>query len=38
VLTVDWMARNVLHECGHHLLDIGRVLRAAREKERDASG
>ena len=29
-LTVSWMARNVLHECVHHLLDIGRVLRQAR--------
>jgi hypothetical protein len=30
VLTVSWMARNVVHECAHHLLDIGRVLRQAR--------
>ena len=29
-LSVDWMARNVVHECTHHLLDIGRVLREAR--------
>jgi hypothetical protein len=29
-LTVDWMARNVVHEGRHHLLDIGRGLRAAR--------
>jgi len=29
-MTVDWMARNVVHEGRHHLLDIGRALRAAR--------
>lgn len=29
-LTVGWMARNVVHECSHHLLDVGRALRAAR--------
>jgi S-DNA-T family DNA segregation ATPase FtsK/SpoIIIE len=29
-LTVAWMAKNVLHECEHHLLDIGRVLRRVR--------
>ena len=29
-LSIDWMARNVAHECTHHLLDIGRVLREAR--------
>ena len=27
-----WMARHVAHEGSHHLLDIGRVLRAVREK------
>jgi hypothetical protein len=29
-MTIDWMARNVVHEGHHHLLDIGRALRAAR--------
>ena len=29
-LSVAWMARNALHEGGHHLLDIGRVLRHVR--------
>jgi DinB superfamily len=29
-MTIDWMARNVVHEGRHHLLDIGRALRAAR--------
>ena len=29
-LTVAWMARNVVHEGNHHLLDIGRVLRTVR--------
>ena len=28
-MTIDWMARNVVHEGTHHLLDIGRSLRAA---------
>jgi DinB superfamily len=27
---VDWIARHTVHEGRHHLLDIGRVLRAAR--------
>ena len=27
-----WMARHVVHEGSHHLLDIGRVLRSVREK------
>jgi hypothetical protein len=27
---VDWMARNVVHEGEHHLLDVARALRAAR--------
>jgi hypothetical protein len=31
-LSVDWMARNAVHEGRHHLLDIGRVLRAARHR------
>ena len=30
-MTIDWMARNVVHEGTHHLLDIGRSLRAARQ-------
>jgi hypothetical protein len=30
-MTIDWMARNVVHEATHHLLDIGRSLRAARQ-------
>ncbi len=30
-MTIDWMARNVVHEGSHHLLDIGRSLRAARQ-------
>lgn len=29
-MTIAWMARNVLHECTHHLLDIGRGLRHIR--------
>jgi hypothetical protein len=29
-LVIEWMARNVLHECEHHLLDIGRTLRSVR--------
>ena len=29
-MSVDWMARNVVHEGQHHLLDVGRALRAAR--------
>jgi DinB superfamily len=29
-MTVDWMARNAVHEGTHHLLDIARVLRVAR--------
>jgi hypothetical protein len=29
-LTVDWMARNALHEGVHHLLDVGRALRHVR--------
>ena len=28
--SLAWMARHVVHEGNHHLLDIGRVLRAAR--------
>jgi hypothetical protein len=31
-LTVDWMARNVVHEGRHHLLDIGRTLRQVRAR------
>jgi DinB superfamily len=31
-MTIDWMARNVVHEGTHHLLDIGRSLRAARQR------
>jgi hypothetical protein len=30
-MTIDWMARNAVHEGSHHLLDIGRSLRAARQ-------
>jgi DinB superfamily len=30
-MSVEWMARNAVHEGSHHLLDIGRVLRAARQ-------
>lgn len=33
-MSVDWMARNVVHEGQHHLLDIGRALRAARRDAR----
>jgi DinB superfamily len=29
-LSVDWMARNAVHEGSHHLLDVGRSLREAR--------
>jgi hypothetical protein len=29
-MSVDWMARNSVHEGQHHLVDIARVLRAAR--------
>lgn len=29
-LTVHWLAVNAVHEGSHHLLDIGRALRAAR--------
>jgi hypothetical protein len=35
-MSVDWMARNVVHEGQHHLLDIGRALRAARRDGRTA--
>ncbi len=30
-LTVAWMARNAVHEGRHHLLDVARALRAARQ-------
>jgi S-DNA-T family DNA segregation ATPase FtsK/SpoIIIE len=30
--TLLWMARNVVHEGSHHLLDIGRVMRSVRGK------
>jgi len=29
-MSIDWMARNVVHEGTHHLVDVGRALRAAR--------
>jgi hypothetical protein len=29
-MTVAWISRNALHEAQHHLLDVGRTLRAAR--------
>jgi hypothetical protein len=29
-MTVHWMSCNAIHEGAHHLLDIGRTLRAAR--------
>jgi hypothetical protein len=29
---LSWLARHVVHEGNHHLLDIGRVLRAVRER------
>ena len=29
-MSIDWMARNVVHEGTHHLVDVGRSLRAAR--------
>ncbi len=35
-MTVAWMARNAVHEGRHHLLDIGRALRAARRATRSA--
>ena len=35
-MTVAWMARNAVHEGNHHLLDIGRSLRAARQAARVA--
>ena len=28
--SLEWMARHAVHEGNHHLLDVGRVLRAAR--------
>ena len=31
-LSIAWMARNIVHEGNHHLLDIGRVLRTVRGK------
>jgi hypothetical protein len=33
--TVLWMVRHVAHEASHHLLDIGRGLRAVRERGGD---
>ncbi|MGH9186471.1 MAG: DinB family protein [Acidimicrobiales bacterium] len=30
VRPVSWVVRHTVHECEHHLLDIGRVLRSAR--------
>ena len=33
-MTIAWMARNAVHEGNHHLLDIGRSLRAARQAAR----
>lgn len=36
-LTVLFMTRRVVHEGGHHLLDIGRVLRAARDQRKAPS-
>lgn len=33
-MSVAWMARNAVHEGRHHLLDIGRALRAARRAVR----
>ena len=35
-MSVAWMARNAVHEGRHHLLDIGRALRAARPPARRA--
>jgi len=35
-MSVAWMARNAVHEGRHHLLDIGRALRAARQAGRQA--
>lgn len=36
--TVLTLARRLAHECHHHLLDVGRVLRSVREEHRqDAS-
>jgi hypothetical protein len=29
-LSVDWMARNVVHEGDHHLVDMDQVLRRVR--------
>ena len=29
VRTVEWIARNTIHECVHHLLDIDRLVEAA---------
>lgn len=29
-ISIDWMARNTVHEGTHHLVDVARVLRAAR--------
>jgi len=29
-MTVRWLTANAVHEGTHHLLDVGRVLRAAR--------
>jgi Mycothiol maleylpyruvate isomerase N-terminal domain len=36
--TVLFMSRRVVHEGSHHLLDIGRGLRAGREQRKAASG
>ena len=35
-MSVAWMARNTVHEGRHHLLDIGRALRATRRATRPA--
>jgi hypothetical protein len=35
-LTVLFMTRRVVHEGGHHLLDIGRVMRAVRDQRKAA--
>ena len=32
-LSVEWMARNAVHEGRHHLLDVARALRAARQAD-----
>jgi hypothetical protein len=29
-MSIDWMGRNAVHEGTHHLVDVGRSLRAAR--------